>query len=268
MTQHPDLGPVAGPVAGAGAGAGADARPGRFAARGRREAVELTLAVVVVLATSVHLLRFVRIAWYVSLWNDEVWSVVRYSGHGPIHVVTHYGSANNHVFFNLVNALTPGAGSADPARARWWSIVAVLAMQVIVLVVFWRRRWYLAGAVLFGLFATSPEWLDLTLQARGYGFLGLAALLSCTTLWRYLEAWHGSPAGRPGDGWVDGAVLPLVRRAAVAAVVGGGPSASRPGGRRGHRGGRGGRVPADPERAALGDVHLRGAVGPLVHQPG
>ena len=196
MTQHPDLGPVAGPVAGAGAGAGADARPGRFAARGRREAVELTLAVVVVLATSVHLLRFVRIAWYVSLWNDEVWSVVRYSGHGPIHVVTHYGSANNHVFFNLVNALTPGAGSADPARARWWSIVAVLAMQVIVLVVFWRRRWYLAGAVLFGLFATSPEWLDLTLQARGYGFLGLAALLSCTTLWRYLEVpRHGSLAG-------------------------------------------------------------------------
>jgi hypothetical protein len=150
--------------------------------------VELVLAVVVVLATSVHLVRFVGIAWHVSLWHDELFSVRNYSGRGAGHVVTRYGSANNHVFFNLVNALTPGAGSVDPARARWWSIVAVLAMQAGILVAFWRRGWFLAGAVLFGLFATSPEWLDLVLQGRGYGFLGLAALLSCTTLWRYLEA--------------------------------------------------------------------------------
>jgi hypothetical protein len=137
--------------------------------------------------SSLYLIRFLRIAARVSLWNDELFSVIKFSGAGVGHTVTTYSSANNHVFFNLLNALTPGAGSVEPLHARWWSIVAVLAMQAIALHEFFRRRWYLAGAGLFALFATSSYWLDLTLQARGYGILGLAALVSCATVWRYLD---------------------------------------------------------------------------------
>src|SRR5690606_24144527 len=123
-----------------------------------------------------------------SLWNDELFSVIRTSGEGPVHTVTTYESANNHVFFNLLNALTPGAGSVDPLRARLWSVVAVLAMLVVLVLEFYRRGWYLGGAVLFTLFAANPAWLDLTLQARGYGLLGLAAAVSCVATWRYLES--------------------------------------------------------------------------------
>lgn len=164
--------------------------PGRWPTprlRARHGRVERATALAVVAISSVHLVRFVRMAARESLWNDELFSVLRFSGAGVGHTLTTYSSANNHVFFNLVNALTPGAGSVGPLHARWWSIVAVLAMQALALHEFFRRRWYLAGAGLFALFATSSYWLDLVLQARGYGFLGLAALVSCVAVWRYLD---------------------------------------------------------------------------------
>ena len=102
-------------------------------------------------------------------------------------VVTEYQS-NNHVFFNLVNALTPGADSVDPARARLWSIVALFTLLGVGCVELWRRGWFLVGAAFFAAFAANPGWLDLVLQARGYGFLGLAALVCCVATWRHLES--------------------------------------------------------------------------------
>jgi len=152
----------------------------------RGQVVELLLALVLVTASAVHLARFVRLATRHSLWNDEIFSIVVSSSQGPWTVVTEF-QTNNHVFFNLINSITPGVGSMDPTRARWWSIVAVVSMLAVGVGSLWRRGWFLAGAVLFTLFAANPEWLDLALQARGYGLVGMFTLLSCLFVWHHLE---------------------------------------------------------------------------------
>jgi hypothetical protein len=146
----------------------------------------VVLATVLLAASAVHLARFLRLATSRSLWNDEIFSIVVSSNKGPWEVVTRYQS-NNHIFFNLINSLTPGAGSMDPARARMWSMVAAVAMLAVALAEFWRRGWFLAGAVFVALFAANPDWLDLTLQARGYAVTGLMATLCCMAVWRHLE---------------------------------------------------------------------------------
>lgn len=149
--------------------------------------VELGLALVVIAASSVVLVKWVQAFNRESLWIDELTSAIRTSGNGPVHTVTTYSSPNNHVFFNLLNSVTPGAGSVFPPRARLWSIGPVLATLALLVFEFFRRRWYLAGAVLFALFATNGQWNHLVLQARGYGLLGLFAAVMCTAVWRYLE---------------------------------------------------------------------------------
>ena len=149
--------------------------------------IELVLSLVVIGLASRYLVHFVHSMATTSLWNDELYSATRFSGRGPIHTLTSYGEANNHIFFNLLNSVTPGAGSIEPFRARLWSFVAVGATAGLLLWEFFRRKWFLPGAVLFFLFAANYRWLDLALQARGYGILGLCALVSCVALWRYLE---------------------------------------------------------------------------------
>jgi hypothetical protein len=139
-------------------------------------AVTGLLIALVILAGFVSFQKYVVAMATTSLWTDELWSVLHYSGKGPWTVVTEYHEPNNHIFFNLLNALTPGRGSVEPLRARIWSFAAVTALLVGFLAYFARRRALVWGAVPFLLFAAGPEFLDLTLQARGYGLVSLAAL--------------------------------------------------------------------------------------------
>src|SRR3954447_17780343 len=94
---------------------------------------EVVGAAVVVAVSSAFLMSAVRAHLSLSLWQDELFSIDLYSSRGASRVVTTY-SANNHIFFNLLNALTPGAGSYDPARERLWSLVATVAAPVIGLI--------------------------------------------------------------------------------------------------------------------------------------
>ncbi len=151
--------------------------------------VQVVLAGAVVAVSAWFLLRAVRAEMSLSLWQDEIYSITKYSSRGAGTTVTTYDVANNHIFFNLLNSLTPGAGSYDPARARLWSIVATVATPVVGLVELGRRRMVLAGALLFAVFATSTPWLQLSLQARGYGVLGLATMVVAVAVWAHLE--HG-----------------------------------------------------------------------------
>jgi hypothetical protein len=153
----------------------------------RSTAIELACSVVLIALATRYLVHFIRVMADTSLWNDELFSAIGFSGRGPGHTVTTYTSANNHIFFNLLNAITPGRGSVDPLRARMWSLVAIAILQGLLLWEFFRRRWFLAGSLLFYAFAVNFKWLDLTLQARGYGILGLSALVSCLLLWHFLE---------------------------------------------------------------------------------
>jgi hypothetical protein len=123
-----------------------------------------------------------------SLWTDELYGIVHFSGRGPWTALTDYHVPNNHILFSLLNALLPWSGSVDPFRARLLSLVAVPTLLVLVLVAFWRRGRWVAGAVAFQLLAGNDRLLDQTLQARGYGLQLLFAGGVCVALRSYLES--------------------------------------------------------------------------------
>ena len=151
---------------------------GRGLESGVLRAVTGLLIALVILAGFFSFQKYLVAMATTSLWTDELWSVLHYSGKGPWTVVTEYHAPNNHIFFNLLNALTPGRASVEPLRARIWSFAAVTALLAGFLAYFARRRALMWGAVPFLLFAAGPEFLDLMLQARGYGLLSLAALVA------------------------------------------------------------------------------------------
>ena len=109
--------------------------------------VESRCSLVPVAVASTYLLHFVRTMADTSLWNDELFSVIRYSSQGPRHVVTNYPAANNHIFFNLVNAARPRirVRLIHSALRFFWAFIAVGAMQGLVLWEFFRRRLVLRG---------------------------------------------------------------------------------------------------------------------------
>jgi hypothetical protein len=122
-----------------------------------------------------------------SLWNDEIYTIFYFSGKGFRTVVTDYRAPNNHVFFNLVNALLPGRMSMDPLRARSLAILATAAALWLALRFFWTRGLMVTGAVVVFLLASNGTLLELVLQARGYGFLLLFAAAASALLPRSLD---------------------------------------------------------------------------------
>jgi hypothetical protein len=122
-----------------------------------------------------------------SLWCDEMTTVKLFSSHGPETVMTDYQMPNNHIFFSLVNSLTPFADSFHTLRVRMWSFIAVLAALLLVIVTWFRDGRYLEAAVFTQVCAGSHDFLDIVLQARGYGFLFFFAVLSSFLTFRLLR---------------------------------------------------------------------------------
>src|ERR1019366_7131979 len=138
-----------------------------------------TLACVLLFGSGLLVLgRYVVAMATTSLWTDELHTIIHYSSRGPIATLTEYAEPNNHIFFNLVNSLTPGRGSVAPLRARLWSFVAFLLMLGMGISFFARRRSLVLGALLFCLLAVQPELLDLMLQSGGYAFSAFFSLLA------------------------------------------------------------------------------------------
>lgn len=150
------------------------------------ERLEVGLSLALVAVSTVYVVRFVAFALTTSLWTDELAALNAFTRQGLGPTLTTY-DANNHILFDVLNALTPNAGSHDPARARMWSIVALVLFLGWGLYEFARRRWYLAGAVLYFLFGVNFTWLLLVTQARGYGVLATCALGTTLVLWRFLD---------------------------------------------------------------------------------
>lgn len=150
--------------------------------RTRRHWVEGVATAVLAVAALGLFAAFVRTMATTSLWNDEIYTILKFSGKGVRTVVTDYHAPNNHVFFNLVNALLPGRLSMDPLRARAVSILASAAALLLVFGVPARHGMAFVGATAAFLLAANGNLLELVLQARGYGILllcsaALAALL-------------------------------------------------------------------------------------------
>lgn len=101
---------------------------------------------------------------------------MHFSSKGALTTILDYHVPNNHIFYNLVNALTPGADSVEPLRARMWSFISVCATIAMGAVFFVRRKHYFEAGVFVFVVGANTAILDLCLQARGYGFL-----LFCST---------------------------------------------------------------------------------------
>ncbi len=149
--------------------------------------IELVFSLIMIGTALPFLANFVKTMATSSLWNDELYSIVHFSGRGPFTTLTDYHVPNNHIFFNLLNSLTPGNGGFDPWRARLWSFLAIALLLGLILYEFFRLRQYLAGALVFQIVAVNYVQLDLDLQGRGYGILALCGVGLSFAIWRYLE---------------------------------------------------------------------------------
>lgn len=141
----------------------------------------------VIAATLVYLLVWIMAMSSTSLWGDEFGSIGSYSSKGPLKVMTDYKAPKNHVFFNLINSVLPGRQSYNPLRARMASIVAVLGTVAVAVWFFRKSQLDLAIPVFLGLWVLNKEAMHLSLQARGYGLLGLFAIGSTVFLWSFLK---------------------------------------------------------------------------------
>jgi len=144
--------------------------------------IERLLAVGVALLVVVHVGLLMHQMAQTSLREDEIGTIGLYSGRGPVETVTKYNLAKNHVFFNLVNSVTPGSQSVHPFRARIWSFVAVTATLVVAGWWFFRKGEYAEGALVLAAVGFNLPQLAVSLEARGYGFLLCAACASALAL--------------------------------------------------------------------------------------
>ncbi|MGD9971477.1 MAG: hypothetical protein AB7S77_00295 [Desulfatirhabdiaceae bacterium] len=122
-----------------------------------------------------------------SLWNDELYSILKFSGAGPVNTLTDYHVPNNHIFFNFLNSLIPFSDRYHPFSARLLSFISMSVSVILPVGFMIRRKMFFEACFLFFILIANKSLIDLCLQARGYGFLLLAASVCCVLTWMYLE---------------------------------------------------------------------------------
>ncbi len=145
---------------------------------------------VVLIAVSLLIVRAGQLMWVTaqhSLWGDEIVSVEKFSGQGLATCLSDYSIPNNHVLFNAINSVLPGAGSFSPLRARAVSFVAVTLGLLVAIIVMVRRKAWLVLLSFVIAYVGDDRLLSVHLGARGYGMLACAAVMVCLLIWKYLE---------------------------------------------------------------------------------
>jgi hypothetical protein len=122
-----------------------------------------------------------------SLRDDEIMSIVKYTSRGFVPAISTYSLARNHIFFNVVSSLIPGADSTLPLRARLISFVCAVASLGLLIAYSAKRGWLLPGLAYAGLVAVNFFAMDRVLEARGYGLIFLFAMLSCVAFAEWLR---------------------------------------------------------------------------------
>lgn len=152
--------------------------------------LELIVSLVIIGFASLYLARFACIKSTTSLGNDELYTIMNFSSQGVVKTLTDYHVPNNHIFFNLLNALTPGMKPYHPLRARLWSFIALGACIAAGVLYFFRQKRFVEGALFFQIVAVNYNLVDLTLRARGYAILCFCALATSVLLLRYLKTFQ------------------------------------------------------------------------------
>lgn len=146
---------------------------------------EKFLAVLVAAGALAHLILMGHALATTSLTTDEFGTIFSYSAKGPLAVVTSYSGPKNHVFFNLLNSITPGRTSIEPWRARLYSFVATAGLLAVIVAMGIATGRWLEAAAWLAAWTASGAALEMGLLARGYGVLALAAAFSCLATVRY-----------------------------------------------------------------------------------
>jgi hypothetical protein len=129
-----------------------------------------------------------------SLWNDELYSLMRFALRGPSVTVTDYHAPNNHVFFNLLNGPLASVDPRSPFWTRLLSITAVLTGTVLAAASLARRSWGEAAGFL-ALVTLNWKLLELNLTARGYGLCYFFAIALVLLVQRLLVSFSWRLAG-------------------------------------------------------------------------
>ena len=123
-----------------------------------------------------------------GLWNDEAYSALEYIRPGPSGIFGHY-IPNDQILFELLAwATTNLLGDFSEPAIRLWSVGPAIGAGMVTTWWLWRRLDAWVAAIFAVLAAAAPLYLDLSIQARGYGlgFLAAALMLIATDLliWR------------------------------------------------------------------------------------
>jgi hypothetical protein len=113
-----------------------------------------------------------------SLREDEILNIEQYTSRGFSRAVSSYSLARNHIFYNVMSSFLPGSDSTWPLRARFISLVSVLAGLGLLIGYAWRRGWLIWGIFAAGLLAVNHFALKTLLEARGYGFIFLCGMVA------------------------------------------------------------------------------------------
>lgn len=149
---------------------------------------ELITSLLLITIAAIYCVMYFNAMATTSLWNDELYTIAHFSSKGVITSATDYHVANNHIFFNVLNAITPFSDSYQPARARVWSFLFIISSLLAVSIYYFSKRKYLEGSVLLFAILANPDILDLGLQARGYGFLFFCALSTSFLYIAYIQS--------------------------------------------------------------------------------
>lgn len=152
--------------------------------------IEVTLAALLIGLSLLHAGQTMGGMLTTSLSTDEFGTIGTFSSKGPVRVVTDYRAPKNHIFFNLLNSVLPARESLHPSRARALSVLATIFTAGAVIAYATYRRQLMEGAVLIALWCTAPFMLSLSMEARGYGFLGLFAILATIATIEFLRSRH------------------------------------------------------------------------------
>ena len=152
--------------------------------------IEIVATIIIIVTASVYLVQVIGIKATTSLENDEIYTIMNFSSRGVLKVLTDYHAPNNHIFFNLLNAVTPIGFRFGPWQSRIWSMLSISVSLLLILYFFFRRKLYIEGALLFQLVAVNYHLMDNSLKARGYGLLVFFAFVSSLVVIRYLETFQ------------------------------------------------------------------------------
>ena len=154
-----------------------------------------------------------------SLWHDEAFSVLNYSGSGPGAIL--FGDSsfdpNNHVLYNLLSWATASVVAPTEGVYRAWSVIPGIAAVGLLAWWSWRRLTPAVALVLTTLAVVSPLHADQVPYARGYGL----ALLAASATLIAADRLAGEPSARRLAAFVAAGLVGVATLYSFALVLGG-----------------------------------------------